>query len=290
MHSLTAHIAPLVYEDEKDEYAKRFDNFMYGMILAQMEALRGQKKYQTDLQKVLGSLEAHSTIPQIQSKLPLIQQAQTEDYQKNCTILDLEQLRAELRDLIQFIISESTKKLIYTDLEDKFGEPKAGETIDDGYDYEDYKLKVNRYIEEHKDETAIFKLRNNLPLTSDDYQALTAILMKDLGNPEDYQREFGDTPLGLLVRKVAKMERDAAMQAFSSFINEQNLNQQQIVFVHKIVDYVVENGYIESIKVLMLPPFDKPQNFLRLFSDAERKRLMQIVDSIRDNALVIKSA
>lgn len=135
-----------------------------------------------------------------------------------------------------------------------------------------------------------FKLRNNLPLTPDDYQALTAILMKDLGNPEDYQREFGDTPLGLLVRKAAKMERDAAMQAFSSFINEQNLNQQQIVFVHKIVDYVVENGYIESIKVLMLPPFDKPQNFLRLFSDTERKQLMQIVDSIRDNAMVIKSA
>ncbi len=250
---------------------------------------RGQKKYRNDLQKVLGSLESHSTIPQIQAKLTLIQRAQTEDYQKNCTILDLEQLRAELRDLIQFIIGESTKKLIYTDLEDKFGEPKAGETIDDGYDYEDYKLKVNRYIEEHKDETAIFKLRNNLPLTSDDYQALTAILMKDLGNPEDYQREFGDTPLGLLVRKAAKMERDAAMQAFSSFINEQNLNQQQIVFVHKIVDYVVENGYIESIKVLMLPPFDKPQNFLRLFSDAERKRLMQIVDSIRDNAVLVRS-
>ena len=289
MHSLTAHIAPLVFEDEKDEYAKRFDNFMYGMILAQMETLRGQKKYQNDLQKVLGSLEAHSTIPQIQAKLPLIQQAQTEEFQKECSILDLEQLRAELRDLIQFIIGESTKKLIYTDLEDKFGEPKAGETIDDGYDYEDYKLKVNRYIEEHKDETAIFKLRNNMPLTPDDYQALTAILMKDLGNPEDYQREFGDTPLGLLVRKVAKMERAAAMQAFSSFINEQNLNQQQIVFVHKIVDYVVENGYIESIKVLMLPPFDKPQNFLRLFSDAERKRLMQIVDSIRDNAILVHS-
>ena len=133
-------------------------------------------------------------------------------------------------------------------------------------------------------------MRNNLPLLPEDYLALTAILMKDLGNPEDYQREFGDTPLGLLVRKVSKMEREAAMKAFSSFINEQNLNQQQIVFVHKIVDYVVENGYIESIKVLMLPPFDKPQNFLRLFSDAERKLLMQIMDSIRDNAVVIQSA
>ena len=289
MHSLTAHIAPLVYTDETDEYAKRFDNFMYGMILAQMEALRGQKKYQNDLHKVLGQLEMRSTIPQIQAKLPLIQQAQTEEYQKNCCILDQEQLRAELRDLIQFIIGGGIKKLIYTDLEDSFGKPKEGETISDGYDFEDYRLKVNRYIEEHKDETAIFKLRNNLPLLPEDYQALSTILMKELGNSEDYQREFGDTPLGLLVRKVAKMEREAAMKAFSSFISDQNLNQQQIVFVHKIVDYVVENGYIESIKILMSPPFDKPQNFLRLFSDAERKRLMQIVDSIRDNAVLVRS-
>ena len=289
MHSLTAHIAPLVYMDETDEYAKRFDNFMYGLILAQMEALKGLNKYRKDLRETLERLETRSSIPQIQAKLPLIQHAQTDEFQKSGDILALENLRAELRDLIQFIVGGGTKKLIFTDLEDVFAEPKAGETISDGYDFEDYKLKVNRYIEEHKDETAIFKLRNNMPLTPDDYQALTAILMKDLGNPEDYQREFGDTPLGLLVRKVAKMERDAAMRAFSSFINEQNLNQQQIVFVHKIVDYVVENGYIESIKVLMLPPFDKPQNFLRLFSDAERKRLMQIVDSIRDNALLIQS-
>ena len=285
MHSLTAHIAPLIYTDEKDEYAKRFDNFMYGMILAQMESLHSLKKYRNDLTKVLVRLEASSTIPQIQAKMQFIQRAQTDDFQKNCTILDLEQLRTELRDLIQFIVEPSVKKLIYTDLEDSFGTPKEGETIGDGYDFEDYKLKVNRYIEEHKDETAIFKLRNNLPLLQDDYEALAAILMKDLGNPEDYQREFGDTPLGLLVRKIAKMERDAAMQAFSSFINEQNLNQQQIVFVHKIVDYVVENGYMESIKILMSPPFDKPQSFMRLFNDTERKELIQIINTIRDNAV-----
>lgn len=40
--------------------------------------------------------------------------------------------------------------------------------------------------------------------------------------------------------------------------NDQSLNQQQIVFVKKIVDYVVQNGYIDSTKVLMGAPFDKP--------------------------------
>ena len=36
---LTAHIAPIVSEYDKDEMAKRFDNFIYGLMLANMEAL-----------------------------------------------------------------------------------------------------------------------------------------------------------------------------------------------------------------------------------------------------------
>ena len=33
---LMQYIAPLVQMDEKDEFAKRFDNFMYGLMLANM--------------------------------------------------------------------------------------------------------------------------------------------------------------------------------------------------------------------------------------------------------------
>ena len=36
---LMQHIAPLVQMDEKDEFAKRFDNFMYGLMLANMEKM-----------------------------------------------------------------------------------------------------------------------------------------------------------------------------------------------------------------------------------------------------------
>jgi len=38
-HELSRHVAPSVTMDDKDEYAKRFDNLMYALILAQMEAL-----------------------------------------------------------------------------------------------------------------------------------------------------------------------------------------------------------------------------------------------------------
>lgn len=71
---------------------------------------------------------------------------------------------------------------------------------------------------------AIHKLTHNTPLTAGDYQELERILTNKLGSREDYQREFGDTPFSLLVRRIAKLDHDAAMQTFSAFIDEQSLD------------------------------------------------------------------
>ena len=71
----------------------------------------------------------------------------------------------------------------------------------------------------------IHKLRNNIPLTVLDYAALEKIFTGELGTAEDYKREFNDTPFGLLVRKIAKLEYEAATAAFSEFINDESLNQ-----------------------------------------------------------------
>ena len=288
LHSLTKHIAPLVYMDEEDECAKRFDNFMYGLILSQVEVLKGFKKAKNDLMNTMVLLEKKNTIPQIKDKLPIIQRICSDEFWNNCNPLEFEKVRVELRELMKFIVDDGLPKPpIYTDIEDLFSEPEVGEKIDDGYDFEDYRLKVNRYIETHKDDVAIWKLRNNMPLTSNDYQALSDIFTQELGSKDDYQREFGDTPLGLLVRKIAKMEHEAAMTVFSSFINEQGLNQQQIVFVNKIVDYVVQNGYIESVAELLKPPFDKPQSFIKLFSASEQTVIISLVNMIKENAVKI---
>ena len=78
------------------------------------------------------------------------------------------------------------------------------------------------------------------------------------GSKEDYAQEFRDTPFGLLVRKVAKLDHEAAMQAFSKFINDESLNAKQIAFVQKVIHYIEQNGYVESKAVLMKPPFDQP--------------------------------
>ena len=121
-------------------------------------------------------------------------------------------------------------------------------------------------------------------MTAADYQTLSDILTEDLGSKEDYRREFGGTPFGLLIRRIAKLDHDAAMKAFSDFINDQSLNQQQIVFVKKVIDYVERNGYISAASELMKPPFDKPQSFMKLFDKEKQNRLLKLLDTIKNNA------
>jgi type I restriction enzyme R subunit len=157
------------------------------------------------------------------------------------------------------------------------------------YDLQEYKRKVNRFIEENKDNIAIHKLRHNIPLTETDYKMLERIFTGELGTKEDYARSFKDTPFGLLVRRIAKLERTAANEAFSAFINEQNLNADQIAFVDKGIDYVVQNGYVESVAELTKPPFDKPQSFVRLFDHKRQKEFVRIINELKENATKIIS-
>ena len=75
------------------------------------------------------------------------------------------------------------------------------------------------------------------------------------------------------------------MSAFSEFINDQSLNQQQIAFVHKVINHVEQNGYMEDISELLKPPFDKPLCFMKLFDARHQKAIMQTLAQIKNNAI-----
>ena len=147
-------------------------------------------------------------------------------------------------------------------------------------------MKVNRYIEEHKNSLAIYNLTHNISLTRKDYEELERVFTQELGSKEDYVKTFGDTPFGLLIRKIAKLDHEAVLAAFSEFINDQSLNSRQIAFVQKVITHIEQNGYIEDISVLTKAPFDKPAKLLD-FDERRQERLLAVIKSVRDNALVI---
>ena len=221
--TLMREVAPLISLDDKDEAAKRFDNFVYGLVLC---------------------------------------------------------------ELVKFLVDGvEGQKPVYTALADPVLEQTEGKTLDSGYDFGEYRERVNRYIMEHRSDTlAIHKLTQNIPLSRGDYTELEHIFTCELGSKEDYAREFRDTPFGLLVRKVAKLDHGAAMQAFSKFINDESLNAKQIAFVQKVIHYIEQNGYVESKAVLMKPPFDQPILFTRLFDGKTGSELMDTINSVKENA------
>ena len=285
---LLTQIAPLVHSDEADEFAKRFDNFMYGMMLAHIEQMPAFQYAKKQLCDTTSLLERKANIPQIKAKLPVLQEIHTDAFWEANDILLFERVRKELRELIRFLDEGGgTQRLIVTKLTDPIIDSQEGVQLEAAYDFEDYRAKVNRYVNEHGDTLAIYKLTHNIPLAVGDYQELERVLTSELGSKEDYAREFGDTPFGLLIRKIAKLDHDAAMQAFSAFINDQSLNQNQIAFVNKIINHIELNGYMENITELTKPPFDKPISFLKLFDAKTRDSIVEAINQVRENAVEV---
>lgn len=284
---LLQYIAPIVRLNDDDELAKRFDNFMYGLILASMEQMPAFKYAKKQLCDIATLLERKVSIPQVQEKLPIIQEINTDEFWAANDILLFEKVREELRELMKFLDRNPQKKPIITRLTDPILAQQEGVQLEQAYDFEDYRDKVNRYIGEHGDTLAIYKLTHNIKLSLGDYQTLERVFTSELGSKEDYEREFGQTPFGLLVRKVAKLDHEAAMQAFSAFINDESLNQRQIAFVHKIINHVEQNGYMDNVADLQKPPFDKPISFIKLFDAKTRIALMKAINDIKENAVNI---
>ena len=288
---LLTQIAPLVRSDEADEFAKRFDNFMYGLILAHIEQMPAFQYAKKQLCDTASLLERKASIPQIKAKLPMLQEIHTDAFWDANDILLFEQVRKELRELIRFLDEGGVaQRQIVTKLTDPIIDSQEGVQLEAAYDFEDYRAKVNRYVNEHGNTLAIYKLTHNIPLAMGDYQELERVLTSELGSKEDYAREFGDTPFGLLIRKIAKLDHEAAMQAFSAFINDQSLNQKQIAFVNKIINHIELNGYMENVAELTKPPFDKPISFIKLFDAKTRTALMETINQVRENAVQITAS
>ena len=281
-------IAPIVVSYDPDELAKRFDNFMYGLMLAGMEKTKMFGYAKRVLCDTAKALERKDTVDAVKAKMPLIKSISTEDFWASNNILLYEEVRRELRNLIQYLKENAgPKPPIITSLSDPVLESSEGDVLPPAYDFENYRMKVNRYINEHGDTMAIYKLKHNIPLGSADYSELERVLTSELGSEEDYRKEFGDTPFGLMVRKVARLDHDAAMKAFSLFIDDQSLNHRQIAFVKKVINYIEMNGYMDNVGMLSKPQFDKPISFMKLFDQKKKKQMVEAIEAVKRNAVEV---
>ncbi|AGK96698.1 DEAD/DEAH box helicase family protein [Clostridium pasteurianum] len=284
VNEIKEHISSLIMPLNDDEFAKRFDVTMFTIQLAKLQNGNATKPIKSVIQTA-EELSKLGTIPEVQSQKYIIEKVKTDEFWESADIFELDTVREALRELLKYLQKE-TQKIYTTHFEDLIVREDRGVAFYNANDLKNYRKKVEFYLKEHKDELAIFKLRNNKKLTKQDLKALENLMWKELGSPADYEKEFGDMPVNKLVRKIVGLDRQAANEAFSQFLNNENLNIKQMHFVKLIVDYVVVNGFIEDNRVLIEDPFRSVGTITELFKDNmdEARKIMGIVSNIKINA------
>ena len=117
--------------------------------------------------------------------------------------------------------------------------------------------------------------------------ALEDILFSEEGPipREEYEKIFGDRPLGRLVRSVVGLDRNAAKTAFAEFLSEAPLHPDQISFLDELVNYLVKNGVMEP-KAMFDTPFTNinDQGVLGVFGENVSKKIVETIQKINRNA------
>jgi type I restriction enzyme R subunit len=276
---LKEEVAGLVISMDEDELAKRFDYLMYNIQLAYME----KKSFAGPMNRVkrtAQNLAKKGSIVQVEKKKDLIYAVQENEFWKEAGLADFERVREELRELIKLIDRKETD-IYYTDFRDEVVGVKEERAIWLDNSLGSYKERVEAYFKKYKDNIAIYKLRNNKELSEDDMRYFEKVLFEELGDEDAYREFYGERPLLKLVASITGMEREVARSEFSAFLTDENLNSDQINFVNKIVNHIVENGFMEK-EVLQEYPFTERGSVMDLFHNKIDvvRGIISIIDKI----------
>lgn len=278
-------VSPYIMADGDEPSALRFDALIYGLELAHV-AGKNDKRAKSDLIKRANALSrlTGKHIDEIDSRKEIIDKVLSDSYVDGAGIIEFEEIRTGLRDIMSFI--KSTVQTYDTNFDDDILSTDWHESELENDDLKNYKAKAEFYIKQHQDNIVIAKLKTNKPLTTGDVKALEDILWNEIGTRKDYEGEIGDKPLGEFVREIVGLDMNAAKEAFSEYLNETNYDSRQIYFVNQIVEYVVHNGMIKDMSVLMESPFTDRGSITDIFNASVWMGIKKVIDQINANANV----
>ena len=277
-------LIPLFTAIGDSEEAKRFDNLMYQL---QVKRIRQEKTSRCEnlIVDTVSELEKLGTVPQIKEKQDLILRVAETDYIKEADFWAIEEIRIELRNLIQFIDS-CHRPPVYIDIEDTLNQIDEECVYEiNGSNFTNYRRKVEKFLAGNLENVVVWKIRHNIRLTEQDKENLEKILFEELGNNKEYAQNFGDTNIIKAVRNIVGLDRNVVSDIFYKYINDNRLNMKQIQFVKLLIDYVIKNGTIDMQKLTEQPfknvgeVYDLFGNNIDLF-----KKIRDDIENINENA------
>ncbi len=288
-HELETQVAglPTAMVDE-DEEAKRFDMVVLRTQLSVLQAGTDFAGLKDKIQKIASALEEQVAIPAIKAEMVIIQAVASDEWWEDVTLPMLELARRRLRALIK-LIPKGQKKIVYTDFEDALGDPETVHLpqVTAGLNMAKFKEKARAFLREHEAHVSLQRLRRNQPLTAMDLAELEKMLLQAGGSKALIEEASAQSHgLGIFIRSLVGLDREAAMQAFSEFLQGGSASANQIEFVNLIVEELTQTGVMEPSRLFESPFTDvNAQGPLGVFPPAKVTQIVQVLDGIRERAV-----
>jgi type I restriction enzyme R subunit len=283
------HLAGLPSEvADEDQDAKQFDLLMLRLQLAILRHEPSYERLRKQVVEIAGLLEENASIPMVQQQVELIQEIQSDEFWQDVTTPILENVRKRLRSLVK-LIEKGKRITVYTNFEDALGDEATIELpgFGVGADFEKFRAKARQFLKANENHATIQKLRFNEPLTRTDIQTLEKMLLDaGTGTTEDLNRAKQESyRLGLFLRSLVGLDREAAKRSFDGFILGKTLNANQIEFINLMIDHLTQRGWMEPSALYESPFTDiSPRGVEGIFASKEVEQLIGVLGSIRQHA------
>lgn len=148
-----------------------------------------------------------------------------------------------------------------------------------------FKGKARQFLRQHESHLALQRLKRNILLTPADLIEFEKMLKQVGGSleliKETLEKSHG---LGAFIRSLVRLEREAAIEAFSAFIGGGTATASQIEFINLIVLELVQNGITEPSR-LFESPYTNPhaQGPLGIFKPEEMRKIVDVLININDS-------
>lgn len=279
---------PSVHADT-DLDAKQFDVLVLNLQLAVLRVDARFDELKESVIELAGAMEEKQTIPMVREQLPLIQEVQTTQFWQGVMVPELENVRLKLRPLVKFI-EKKRRSPVYTNFEDQL---RSVEAVDlpigsTGVDTDRLREKALVFLRDHMEHPALHKVRWNEPLMAKDIVALEQMFVDAGVAPHDQLQQVAaeEGGLGLFIRSLVGLDRAAAKEAFSQFLETRTLTASQVDFVNLVIDHLTQCGWMRPEQLYSSPFTDRhsngPNAVFTLTPDLQD--LLNVISNVRENA------
>ncbi len=294
--ALLGEIAPLMQwrDISGSESAHRFDLLVCRL---QTEHLKQSSRFDDLKTEAIGQLDdLRVNLAQVRAVAPTIAEVRTADFWNDATVPKLEEMRGQLRGVMQYRVGPGLPSLPPKVL-DITEDPALVERTEhvvrlEGLQLAAYRNRVEKVLRGlFETNETLKRIQRGQAVSESDLEALSSLVltqdpMLDLHDLVDYYPECAGH-LDLAIRGIIGLDAETVHERFTTFVQEHpTLSAAQIRFLSLLQNHIARYGSIEVAR-LYEPPFTgvHSDSIDGLFPDEdEADRIIEIIQSFRASA------